>query len=158
MATTFYATINYLIILYVTTHTNKKNGGHLRPRPHPPLCFLMGCVSTPQTRDRGAARAHLMAGAMHGPIESGGAMIWWRRWPTHGGRGPKPLEGRAPAAHVDCCVLWLCGCVVVLCSRSTFYPFCRVEHPSKGDIFPLFNARTNAKLLTPSSADKSVYN
>jgi len=39
-------------------------------------------------------------------------MSWWRRWPTHGGRGPKPLEGRAAAAHVDCCVLWLCGCVV----------------------------------------------
>jgi hypothetical protein len=74
----------------------------------------MGCVSTPQTRDRGAARAHLMAGAMHGPIGSGGAMIWWRRWPIHGGRGPKPLEGRAAAAHVDCCVLWLCGCVVVI--------------------------------------------
>jgi hypothetical protein len=71
----------------------------------------------------------------------------------------KPLEGRAAAAHVDCCVL--CGCVVwlcfVLCSR-TFYPFCRVEHPTKGDISPLFNARTNAKLLTPSSADESAYN
>jgi len=39
-------------------------------------------------------------------------MIWWRRWPTHGERGLKPLEGRAAAAHVGCCVLWLCGCVV----------------------------------------------
>ena len=66
----------------------------------------------------------------------------------------KPLEGRAAAAHVDCCVL--CG-FVVMCSL-TFYPFCRVEHPSKGDIFLLFNARTNAKLLTPSSADESAYN
>ena len=91
---------------------------------------------------------------MLGPIGSGGAMIWWRRWPTHGGRGLKPLEGRAAAAHVDCCVLWLHGCVVVLCSRSTFYPFCRVEHPSKGDIFHLFSTRTNAKMLPPSPADK----
>ena len=73
----------------------------------------MGCVLTPQTRDRGAARAHPMARAFHGPIGSGGAMSWWRRWPTHGERGLKPLEGRAAAAHFDCCVLWLCGCVVV---------------------------------------------
>jgi hypothetical protein len=41
-------------------------------------------------------------------------MSWWRRWPTHGERGLKPLEGRAAAAHVGCCVLWLC---FVLCSR-----------------------------------------
>ncbi len=53
-----------------------------------------------------------MARALHGPIGSGVAMSWWRRWPTHGGRGPKPLEGRVAVAHVDCCVLWLCGCVV----------------------------------------------
>ncbi len=35
----------------------------------------------------------------------GGAMSWQRHWPTHGGRGPKPLEGRAAAAHVGCCVV-----------------------------------------------------
>ena len=83
-------------------------------------------------------------------------MIWWCHCSTHGERErAKPLEGRVAAAHVDCCVL--CGCVVVLCS-CTFYPFCRVEHPTKGDISPLFNTRTNAKLLTPSSADESAYN
>jgi len=76
-------------------------------------------------------------------------MSWRRHWPTHGRRGPKPLEGRAAAAHVVCCVLWLCGCVVA----RVLYPFCRVDHPTHGDICPLFNARTNAKLLTPSSAD-----
>ena len=56
-------------------------------------------------------------------------------------------------------MLIVVGCVVVfvLCSR-TFYPFCRVEHPTKGDISPLFNARNNAKLLTPSSTDESAYN
>jgi len=58
------------------------------------------------------------------------------------------------AAHVGCCVLWLCGCVVA----RVLYPFCRVDHPTHGNIFPLFNARTNAKLLTPSSADESAYN
>jgi hypothetical protein len=26
----------------------------------------------------------------------------------HGERGPKPLKDRAAAAHVGCCVLWLC--------------------------------------------------
>ena len=40
-------------------------------------------------------------------------MSWWRRWPPHGGRGPKLLEGRAAAAHFVCCVLWSCGCVVL---------------------------------------------
>jgi hypothetical protein len=50
-----------------------------------------------------------------------------------------------------CVVVWLCGCVVVW--LRTFYLFCRAEHPTHGDICPLFNARTNAKLLPPSSAD-----
>jgi hypothetical protein len=50
-------------------------------------------------------------------------------------------------------------CVVVFCFvLADFLPICRVEHPTKGDIFPLFNARTYAKLLTRSSADKSAYN
>ncbi len=33
------------------------NSGHLRPRPHPSLCFSMGCILVPQTRDRRVARA-----------------------------------------------------------------------------------------------------
>ncbi len=41
------------------------------------------------------ARPNPMACALHGPIGSGGAISWWCRWPTHGGRGPKPLVGRA---------------------------------------------------------------
>ena len=51
-------------------------------------------------------------------LGSGGAMSWWRRCSTHGGRGPKPLEGRTAAAHVGCCVL--CGCV--LCCVANFLP------------------------------------
>ena len=56
-----------------------------------------------------------MVGAMHGPIGSGGAMIWWHRWPTHGGRGPKPLEGWQQLMLIVVCVVvvWLCGCVVI---------------------------------------------
>ena len=50
-------------------------------------------------------------------------------------------------------VVVCCGCV--LCCGRVFYPFCRVEHPTKGDISPHFNAITNAKLLPPSPADKS---
>ncbi len=76
-----------------------------KPRPHPPLCFLMGCVSATPT----AAPPNPKARALHGPIGSGGTMRWWRRWPTHGERGLKPLEGRAAATHVGCCVCcWLC--------------------------------------------------
>jgi hypothetical protein len=97
------------------------NGSHLRPRPRPPLWFLMGCVSAPKTREPTAAPPNPKACALHGPIGSGGTMSWWRRWPTHGERGLKPLEGgRAAAAHVDCCVL--CGCVLC-CARVLFTHF-----------------------------------
>jgi len=54
-------------------------------------------------------------------------------------------------------VVVCCGCVVVLWLMYFIYPFCREDHPTHGDIFPLLNARTNAKLLTPSSADESAY-
>jgi hypothetical protein len=35
-------------------------------------------------------------------------MTWGQLCPAHGERGAKPLESRAAAAHVGCCVLWLC--------------------------------------------------
>ncbi len=123
-------------------------------RTRSPLCFSMGCISAPKTREPTAAPPNPMVRALHGTIGSGGAMSWRHRWPTHGWRGPKPLEGRVAAAHVGCCVFWLCGCVVA----RVLYPFCRLDHPTHGDFPPLFNARTNAKLLTPSSADESAYN
>ena len=95
------------------------NGSHLT-RPRPPLCFLMGCVSAPKTREPTAAPPNPKARALHGPIGSGSTMSWWHRWPTHGERRLKPLEGRAAAAHVDCCVL--CGCVLC-CARVLFTHF-----------------------------------
>jgi len=55
----------------------------------------------------------------------------------------KPLEGRAAAAHVGCCV-W-------------FYPFCRVEQltrPNPSADFPPFNASSNAHPQRPRAADK----
>jgi hypothetical protein len=100
--------------LWVDCCVSSSNGGHLRPRPHLSLYFLMGCVLVPQTGEPTAAPPNPMACTFHGTIGSGGAMIWWRRWPNHGGRGLKPLEGRAAAAHFGCCVLcvlclWLCA-------------------------------------------------
>jgi hypothetical protein len=41
-------------------------------------------------------------------VERIGVKSWGRCWPTHGGRGPKPLEGRAAAG---CCAV---GCVHTL--------------------------------------------
>ena len=46
-------------------------------------------------------------------------MIWWCHCSTHGEREGKPLEGRAAAAHVDCCVL--CGCVLCCARVCTLY-------------------------------------
>ena len=105
------------------------NGGHLRPGPGASLYFFVRPIPTLQSTEPATARAHRTPRACFRPIGSGGAMSWRRRWPTHGGRGPKPLEGRAAAAHVGCCVLWLCGCVVVLCASGTIllYAFC--NHP-----------------------------
>ena len=52
-------------------------------------------------------------------------MIWWCHCSTHGEREGKPLEGRAAAAHVECCVL--CGCV--LCCADAFF----VRRQQEGD-------------------------
>jgi hypothetical protein len=80
-----------------------------KPRPRSPLCFLIGCISAPKTREPTAVLPNPKARALHGHIGSRGAMRWWRCWPTHGERGLKLLEGRAAVAHVGCCVCcWLC--------------------------------------------------
>jgi hypothetical protein len=80
--------------------------GHLRPRPRPSLCFLMGCIFAPQTKYRRAARVHPMHPAIDGPIGSSGAKIWVHGGCCHGERGPKPLKGQVVAANVGCWVLW----------------------------------------------------
>jgi hypothetical protein len=84
------------------------NGGHLRPRPRPSICFSKGCISAPQTKEPTMAKAQPMPLALYGPIGSSGAKIWVHGGCCHGERGPKPLKGRTAAAHVGCCVLWLC--------------------------------------------------
>ena len=66
-------------------------------------------------------------------------MIWWRRWPIHGGRGLNPLEDRAAAAHFGCCVLC---CVVVFVLKFNSYAspthppyvqdYCEVTGPRYG--------------------------
>jgi len=91
------------------------NGGHLRPGPGASLYFFVRPIPTLQSTEPAMARAHRTPRACFRPIGSGSAMNWRRRWPTHGGRGLKPLEGRAAAAQL---VVVCCGCVVVLCSRS----------------------------------------
>ncbi len=84
-------------------------GGHLRPEPGAFLYFMIGLFLSPQTGEPSAALPNLMARALGGSIRSSSTMSLWHHWPTHGRRGPKPLEGRAAAAHVGCCVfLWLC--------------------------------------------------
>jgi len=50
------------------------NGSQLRPRPRPPHCFLMGCVSAPKTREPTASPPNPKARAFHGSIVSSGAM------------------------------------------------------------------------------------
>ena len=89
------------------------NGGHLRPGPGASLYFFVRPIPTLQSTEPATVRAHRTPRACFRPIGSGSAMSWRRRWPTHGGRGPKPLEGRAAGAyffHFGCCV-----CVVVVC-------------------------------------------
>ncbi len=86
------------------------NGGHLRPRPQPSLYFSMGLVLAPQSMEPAMARAHRAPCACYRPIGSRSAKIWVHGGCCHGERKPKLLEGRAAAAHVGCCVLWLCFC------------------------------------------------
>ena len=81
-------------------------GSHLRPRPRLPLYFLMSLGLAPQTRQPTAAPPNPTTCTLPKPIGSGGTMTWWCRWPIHGGRGLKPVEGRAAwlmLVVVSCC-------------------------------------------------------
>jgi hypothetical protein len=97
-------------------------GGHLRPRPQPSLYFLMGLVLAPQSMEPTMARVHQMPRACYRLIGSSGAKICIHGRCCHGERGPKPLKGRVAAAHVDCCVLWLCF-VLWLAGRALYFTY-----------------------------------
>jgi len=51
------------------------------------LYFLMWWQMTAKSNKPTMAQPNLMESALHGTIGSGGAMRWWHRWSTHGGRG-----------------------------------------------------------------------
>jgi len=72
------------------------NSGHLRPRPRPSLCFLMDLFLETQTGKPAIAPPNPTTGALRGTIGIGGAIGWGHRCTTHGDRGAKLLEGRAP--------------------------------------------------------------
>jgi hypothetical protein len=104
------------------------NGNHPRPRPRLPLYFLMGLALAPQTREPTAAPPNPTARALHKPIGSGNAMNWGCRWPTHGGRGLKLVEGRAA---------WLMLVVVCCCCQQKKPHFehllyCRQDYVCRG--------------------------
>ncbi len=85
------------------------NSCPLRPRPHSSLYFSMGLVLAPQSMEPAMARVHQTPRACYRlMIGSGSTKIWSHSGCCHGNRGPKLLEGRAAAAHVGCCVFWLC--------------------------------------------------
>ncbi len=88
-------------------------GGHLRPRPRLPLYFLMRLALALKLTEPAMARAHWTPRACFRPIGSSGAISWWCRWPTHGGREPKPLVGGAVLLMlvvVCCCVFCVLDC------------------------------------------------
>ena len=121
---------------FVDCYVEPTSGGNLRPVLRPSPNFLVGAIWVPQTRDREAARAHPMARAFHGPLGSSGAMSWWRRRPTHGGRGPKPLGvGRRRLTEVLFVVVLMANTFSVLYSyRSTYGELCTEGY--EGKIFP----------------------
>ena len=74
----------------------------LRPW-HPPssLYFSTPHISTPQASKPTTANASPMAHGLRMALGSGGAMIWWRHWSTHGERSKSRWVA---AARVGCCV------------------------------------------------------
>ena len=93
-------------------------GGHLNPRRHPSLYFLMGLALVPQTEEPPLALPNPMVCALHGTIGSGGAMSCWRRCHTHweGGERRWRVGWQSSILIVVCCcvVLWVCERNIVL--------------------------------------------
>jgi hypothetical protein len=79
-----------------------------KAQPQHYLYVSMGLVLAPQSTEPAMVRAHWTPQVCYRLIESKGAKIWIHGGCCHGERGSKPLTGRAAAAHVGCCVLWLC--------------------------------------------------
>ena len=98
------------------------------PRPRLPLYFFTRLALRPQTREPTAAPSSPTARALRKPMGSGGAMSWWYRWPTHGGKGLKPVEGRAAW------LMWLL-CVVVAITKNPPFEhlfYCRQDYVCRG--------------------------
>jgi hypothetical protein len=85
-----------------------QSAAYLMPRPASLSIIRWGLHWCPQTREQTAAPPNPMARALHRTIGSSGIKRRGCGGCCHGDRRPKPPEGRAAAAHVGCCVLWLC--------------------------------------------------
>ncbi len=74
------------------------------------------------------ASANLRAHNLCMVVGSGGAMIWWHRYSTHGKREGKAAGGRVAAAHVGWLVVVCVVCVVccVFCVLWWCYVFCNI--------------------------------
>ena len=102
-------------------------GGHLKAKVPPSSLFFRRLALVPQTREPTVAPPNPTARALPKPIESGNTMIWWCRWPTHGGRGLNPVEGRAA---------WLMLVVVCFCQHKktclSTSLYCRQDYVCRG--------------------------
>ncbi len=132
--------------LLVDCYVFQWKGGHLRPDPGASLYFMLGLFLSPWTGEPSAAPPNLTGRALRGPIESSITMSWWCRWPTHEGRGPKPLEGRAAAAHVGCCVFF-CLCFMVWASEATLVVESWHEPRQNGQLLHTHTIKSAAKDL-----------
>ena len=93
------------------------NCGHLRPTHHVSL-FLMCLFLAPKISEPAIASPNPATGALRGTIGIGGAIGWGHRCSTHGDRGAKPLESRAPADHFWCSVVVGLSCRTWICTRN----------------------------------------
>ncbi len=78
------------------------NGGHLWPTHHVSLFFSMCLFLAPQTGKPAIAPPNPTKGAFCRTIGICSAIGWGHCCSTHGDRGEKLLEGRAPVDHFWC--------------------------------------------------------
>ncbi len=77
----------------------------------------MCLVLLPQTREPAIAIVNPALDAFNRLTGSDGAMIWGHHCPINGERA-KPLDRVAAAAHFDCCVLYVCLWLCVVCGSD----------------------------------------